>query len=223
MFSFVALLCHLFLFAPCAVYLRLFKAAQALICATFSYRNLYYTLAMTAPTDRDLILRARRGDSEAYGELVTRYQTNVFNVCYRILHERREAEDLAQEAFMRAYDRFDSFDIGREFGPWIRRVAANLCLNHLESQRNTAELDDERDADETQRPESVLEDHERSDQIRRALASLPPRYRVVIELRHYQEMSYDEIASELNIPLSDVKSHLFRARKLLAEKLHASD
>ena len=178
---------------------------------------------MTAPTDRDLILRARRGDAEAYGELVTRYQTSVFNVCYRVLHERGEAEDLTQESFMRAYDRLTTFDIQREFGPWIRRVAANLCLNHLESQRSTGVLKDEQDAGDSQRPETMVEVRERTEQIRRALASLPANYRVVIELRHYQEMSYDEIAAELKIPLSDVKSHLFRARKLLAEKLHAPD
>jgi RNA polymerase sigma-70 factor (ECF subfamily) len=181
---------------------------------------------MTAPTDRDLLARARRGDAEsaeAFGELVTRYQTNVFNVCYRILHERGEAEDLAQETFMRAYDRLHTFDLEREFGPWIRRIAANLCLNHLESQKVTAPLEDERDADERQRPEKQVEVRERSEQIRSALASLPPHYRFVVELRHYQEMSYDEIAAELKIPLSDVKSHLFRARKLLAEKLHAPD
>ncbi|HZM21039.1 MAG TPA: sigma-70 family RNA polymerase sigma factor, partial [Anaerolineales bacterium] len=192
-------------------------------CATFSSPDLYYTVAMTAPTDRDLILRARRGDAEAYGELVTRYQTSIFNVCYRILHERGEAEDLAQESFIRAYDRINTFDIEREFGPWIRRVAANVCLNHLESQPKSVELNDERDAGESQRPEAVMEVHERSEHIRRALASLPPHYRLVIELRHYQELSYDEIAGELDIPLSDVKSHLFRARKLLAEKIHASD
>jgi RNA polymerase sigma-70 factor (ECF subfamily) len=178
---------------------------------------------MNAPSDRDLILQARRGESEAFGELVIRYQTGVFNVCYRILHERSEAEDLAQEAFIRAYDRIHSFDIERQFGPWIRRVAANICLNHLESQKVTTELDDERDADQTQRPESVVEVRERSEQIRKVLASLPAIYRLVIELRHYQELSYDEIALELNIPLSDVKSHLFRARKILAEKLHAPD
>ncbi len=181
---------------------------------------------MTAPTDRDLIARARRGDAgsaDAFGELVTRYQTNVFNVCYRILHERGEAEDLAQETFMRAYDRLHTFDHEREFGPWVRRIAANLCLNHLESQKSTAPLDEERDADERQRPEKQVEARERSEQIRGALASLPAQYRVVVELRHYQDLSYDEIAAELNIPLSDVKSHLFRARKLLAEKLHASD
>ena len=180
---------------------------------------------MTAPTDRDLIVRARRGaaGSDAFGELVTRYQTGVFNVCYRLLHERGEAEDLAQETFMRAYDRLHTFDLEREFGPWIRCVATNLCLNHLESRKVIAPLDEERDADESQRPEKQVEVKERSAQVRRALASLPPHYRVVIELRHYQEMSYDEIAVELNIPLSDVKSHLFRARKLLAEKLHAPD
>lgn len=178
---------------------------------------------MTAPTDRDLILRARRGENEAFGELVTRYQTNVFNVCYRILHERGSAEDLAQESFMRAYNRLNTFNLEREFGPWIRRVAANVCLNHLESQKTNADLDEERSADESQRPEQQVEVRERSEQIRAALASLPPNYRLVVELRHYQEMSYDEIAAELNIPLSAVKSHLFRARKLLVEKLHAPD
>jgi len=191
--------------------------------ATFSVPYLYYTVAMTAPTDRDLILSARRGESDAFGELVTRYQTGVFNVCYRVLHERGEAEDMAQETFMRAYNRLHTFDIEREFGPWIRRVAANLCLNFLESRKAVLPLDEERDRDKTQRPEKQVEVKERSEQVRDALASLPAHFRVVVELRHYQEMSYNEIARELNIPLSDVKSHLFRARKLLAEKLHASD
>ncbi len=174
---------------------------------------------MNATSDRDLILRARRGESDAYGALVTRYQANIFNVCYRILHDRAEAEDMAQEAFMRAYDRLHTFDLERDFAPWIRRVAANVCLNHLSSQKPTGELEEERDADSSQGPDEQVEVKERSEQIRAALASLPPHYRLVVELRHYQEMSYDEIAAELNLPLSDVKSHLFRARKILAEKL----
>ena len=175
---------------------------------------------MDAPSDSDLILSTRRGNVEAYGELVTRHQTSVFNVCYRILHEHAEAEDMTQETFLRAHAHLERFDIQRPFGPWIRRVAANVCLNHLEAQKVTVELDDERDADDSQSPQSRLEVRERSEQIRLALASLPPHYRAVVELRHYQEMSYDEIAAELNLPMSDVKSHLFRARKLLAEKLH---
>jgi RNA polymerase sigma-70 factor (ECF subfamily) len=178
---------------------------------------------MNALTDRDLIIRSRRGSNDAFGELVTRYQSGVFNVCYRILHNRVDAEDLAQETFMRAYNRLQTFDIERKFGPWIRRVAANLCLNYLKTRKVTVELDDERDADKSQRPEKQVEVKEGAERVRGALASLPAHYRVVVELRHYQDMSYGEIANELNIPLSDVKSHLFRARKLLAEKLHASD
>jgi len=178
---------------------------------------------MTAPTDRDLIQRAMRGGKDAFGELVLRHGTSVFNVCYRILNERGEAEDLAQETFLRAYDRLHTFDLEREFGPWVRRVAANLCFNFLESRKINVPFDAERDADPSQMPETQTEVRERSEQIRGALASLPPHYRLVIELRHYQELSYDEIAAELEIPLSDVKSNLFRARKLLAEKLHALD
>ena len=178
---------------------------------------------MNASTDHDLILRACRGDADAYGELVTRHQMSVFNVCYRILHIRNDAEDLAQETFIRAYDHLHTFDLEREFSPWIRRVAANLCLNHLESQKPLAKIDEERDEDKTQSPGEQVEVKERSEQIRAALACLPPHYRVVVELRHYQDLSYDEIAQELNLPISDVKSHLFRARKLLAEKLHAPD
>jgi RNA polymerase sigma-70 factor, ECF subfamily len=178
---------------------------------------------MSAPSDRDLIQRARRGDADAFGELVLCYQTSVFNVCYRMLHERAEAEDKTQETFLRARERLDLFDDERAFAPWIRRVAANVCLNYLEAQKKTAPLDEDRDADENLRPEIQVEMRERSAQIRSALASLPAHYRVVIELRHYQDLSYDEIAAELQIPLSDVKSHLLRARKLLAEKLHASD
>lgn len=178
---------------------------------------------MSAPSDRDLIQRARRGDAGAFGGLVLRYQTSVFNVCYRILHERLEAEDMTQETFLRAGERLARFDEERAFAPWIRRVAANVCLNHLEAQKKTTPLDEEREADENARPESQVEVRERSERIRSALTSLPAHYRVVIELRHYQELSYEEIATELHIPVSDVKSHLFRARKLLAEKLHASD
>lgn len=191
--------------------------------ATYLHLILYYTLTMNALTDRDLIIRSRRGSNDAFGELVTRYQSGVFNVCYRILHNRVDAEDLAQETFMRAYNRLQTFDIERKFGPWIRRVAANLCLNYLKTRKVTVELDDERDADKSQRPEKQVEVKEGAERVRGALASLPAHYRVVVELRHYQDMSYGEIANELNIPLSDVKSHLFRARKLLAEKLHASD
>jgi RNA polymerase sigma-70 factor (ECF subfamily) len=178
---------------------------------------------MNVPLDGELIGRCRSGDVEAFGELVQRYQQAVFNVCFRMLEGRRDAEDLTQESFLRAYRKLKTFDAERPFGPWIRRLAANLCLNHLEKRRVTRmPLDDERD----QAIESALPDPEKHHirvesqrRVRAAIMELPPEYRAVIELRHYQAMNYAEIAKTLNIPVSDVKSYLYRARKRLAERL----
>src|SRR3990172_12741315 len=86
---------------------------------------------MLEASDQALVLRAREGDVAAFGDLVRRYQVSVYNVCYRLLRERQAAEDQAQEAFIRAYRRLETFDLERPFGPWMRRVAANSCLNRL--------------------------------------------------------------------------------------------
>jgi RNA polymerase sigma-70 factor (ECF subfamily) len=204
---------------------------------------------MFSPTDGELARRALQGEPQAFGELVKRYQSSVFNVCYRMVGERTQAEDLAQEAFIRAYRRLDQYDGERPFGPWIRRLSANLCLNHLQSEAARQRLrsgdlafDDETTgriaasgandpvfnitaapgyslATGTSSPEALQEQAELSSIVRAAIASLPVAYRAVIELRHFQDLSYAEIAEQLGIPLSDVKSHLFRARQMLAEKL----
>jgi RNA polymerase sigma-70 factor (ECF subfamily) len=178
---------------------------------------------MRDASDRDLVLRVRGGDAEAFGDLVQRYQNSVYNVCYRLLGEPGAAQDQAQEAFIRAYNRLDRYDDARPFGPWIRRVAANLCLNQMaRPTRPSVSLDDERDephvplaadpADEREQAETALA-------LRAAINALPAHYRAVIELRHFQELSYAEIAAEMDLPVSDVKSYLFRARKLLAREL----
>lgn len=178
---------------------------------------------MPEPTDRELLVRARRGETQAYGEIVRRYQRSVFNVCYRMLAERYAAEDQAQECFIRAYQRLATYDLDRPFGPWIRTVAANLCLNHLQRRRPVqVPLLDEHDqpaAGGRPGPEQQVERRETAQQVRRAIADLPPHYRAVIELRHYQELSYAEISEALDLPLSDVKSHLYRARRSLVEIL----
>jgi RNA polymerase sigma-70 factor (ECF subfamily) len=178
---------------------------------------------MVTLSDRDLATRVRHGDKDAFGELVRRYQTSIFNVCYRLAGESREAEDLAQEAFVRAYERFDRYDLERPFGPWMRRVATNLCLNHLSTRVKAAfSLDDERDEPPSgvdQSPEGLSLRAERAEVLRAAILALPPHYRAVIELRHFQDLSYAQIAEQLGIPLSDVKSHLFRARRSLEKKM----
>ena len=179
---------------------------------------------MSQSSDGSLVSQTLRGETEAYGELVRRYQQSVFNICYRMMAERRDAEDLTQESFMRAYQRLTSFDINRPFGPWIRRVATNVCLNFIKAQKpEHQDLDDEKVLEGGQAGYKTIEEaqqlaQERSD-MRKLILKLPSNYRAVIELRHFQGMRYQEIASQLKIPVSDVKSHLFRARKQLAKRI----
>ena len=172
-------------------------------------------------TDRDLATRIQRGDQDAFAELIRLHQSAVFNVAYRFLGNARDAEDAAQETFLRAWRFFDRFDADRPLGPWLKRIAANVCLNRLESTRPLLSLDDERAAvsDPSPGPEPLAVKRGVESRIRSELTSLPPRYRAAIELRHFQDLSYEEIAAALNRPLSDIKSDLFRARKMLAERL----
>lgn len=172
-------------------------------------------------TDRDLAERIQRGDQDAFAELIQQNQSAVFNVAYRFFGNAHDAEDAAQETFLRAWRFFDKFEADRPLGPWLKRIAANVCLNRLESTRPLLSLDDERPAppDPNPGPESLTVKRGLESRLRSELASLPPRYRAVIELRHFQDCSYEEIAAALNRPLSDVKSDLFRARKLLADRL----
>lgn len=190
---------------------------------------------MTPTDEQQLLQQARQGDATsaaAYGEIVRRYQTAVFNVAYRLLGRQVEAEDAAQEAFLRAYRSLDRFDVARPFAPWIKRITTNLCLNWLESSRAKTQLlaaemsswDDQPVsmddwAQSAPSPEQTLVQEEQSTRLHQAILALPPRYRVAIELRHFQELSYDEMAEVMERPLSSVKSDLFRARKLLAEKM----
>lgn len=180
--------------------------------------------AQTAIDEIALARRARSGDASAFGELVRAHQLAVFNVCYRLTGERREAEDMTQEAFVRAYERIATFDPARPFGPWMRRVAANVCLNALAAARRLVfSLDDESQpeprADASGEPAAAFEIQNAADAVRAALLALPAHYRAVVELVHFQDMSYAEAAQALRLPLSDVKSHLFRARKALAKTL----
>ena len=177
--------------------------------------------------DHELVTLARNGDPEAYGALVRRYQAHVFNTAYRLIGEQQEALDVAQEALVRGYNALDSFDVARPFGSWIGRIATNLALNWLQRRRvktiSLASATGEQCGEEhvldlpdyDAEPERVYLARERQARLRGAILALPPRYRVVIELRHFQELSYEAIAETLDIPLSDVRSHLFRARQLL--------
>jgi RNA polymerase sigma-70 factor (ECF subfamily) len=169
--------------------------------------------------ESELARLAARGDQEAFGELVRRHQTSVFNVAFRLLGERRDAEDAAQEAFLRAYRAIRRLDPARPAEPWLKKIAVNVCLNRLERHWASSLEDETVLAALEPGPESRTIEQERDREIRLALLALPPRYRAAIELRHFQELSYTEMAEALERPLSDVKSDLFRARKMLAKLL----
>ncbi|MCA9936606.1 MAG: sigma-70 family RNA polymerase sigma factor [Ardenticatenaceae bacterium] len=186
---------------------------------------------MLAADEQDWQRRAAQGDRAAFAWLVQQHQTAVFNVAYRLLGNRRDAEDAAQEAFLRAFRNMARFDSQRPFRPWIKRITTNLCLNRLEAQRvrpaiteadvgntdNPANLDEWAHHNPT--PEQRMLAQEQAGDIRAAILQLPPHYRAVIELRHFQELSYEEMAVVLERPLSSVKSDLFRARKKLGDLL----
>jgi RNA polymerase sigma-70 factor (ECF subfamily) len=194
--------------------------------------------SLAALADHQLVTLTLRGRPDAYGELVRRHQSAIYNVVYRLIGDRQEALDLAQDAFVRAYSALGSFDTARQFGPWISRIAANTALNWLQRRRvptvplarnsslsdgniaGEADQDGELPlADDTSEPERVYLAAERKALLRGAILALPPHFRAVVELRHFQDLSYEEIAVTLGIALSDVKSHLFRARRMLRDRL----
>ena len=184
----------------------------------------------TAP-DRRLIERTLAGDDGAFGQLVERHQRVTFNIAYRLLGDREEAKDVAQEAFWRAYRGLSGFDLSRPLTPWLYRIVTNLSLNRLRRKRPpTVSLDapppgQPEDAgplpvpDPGYGPTDRLLQAEAQARIRRAILALPPADRAVVELRHFQGLSYEEIAAVTGATLSSVKSRLFRARRKLREDL----
>jgi RNA polymerase sigma factor (sigma-70 family) len=134
-----------------------------------------------------------------------------------MLGNRQDAEDVTQEAFLRAFRAIQTFDPDRPFDPWLKKITLNLCLNYLE-RKTDIPLDPDQmpmERDPANPLEARIEARDQSAQIRAELLKLPPRYRAAIELRHFQELSYAEMAEALDCPLNQVKSDLFRARRLL--------
>jgi RNA polymerase sigma-70 factor (ECF subfamily) len=202
-------------------YCEKYSSQRGVIFATFSIFPLYYNLKMSSTDERSLARRVLQGDRDAFGEVVHRHQQAVFNASYHVLGNVHDAEDATQEAFIRAYQFFDKFDIDRPLAPWLIRIAINVCLNRVEGQKSASALDEESTLlpDLSRGPELQTIIRDRDEIVRYELNRLPARYRIVIELRHFQGLSYVEFAKELKRPLSDIKSDLFRARKLLAERL----
>ena len=179
-------------------------------------------MSSTDPIILEWVQAALDGDQDAFAELVYTYQDAVFNLCYRILSDRVEAEDAAQEAFLRAYLNLTRYDPARSFKTWLLTIASNHCIDRLRRRRmKLMSIDDPLpsltlSSDEPE-PEQASITREQSEAIQRLLDKLPPDYRASIVLRYWYDYSYNEIAEMLETTESAIKSRLFRARQMLAD------
>lgn len=181
---------------------------------------------MSDPTVLEWVQAALKGDQDAFAEIVYAYQDAVYNLCYRMLGERGDAEDAAQEAFLRAYLNLNRYDTARSFKTWLLSIASNYCIDRLRRRRlSWLSLDDEPTetslslASDDPEPEPLTLRREQSVAIQALLHTLSPDYRAVVVLRYWYDYSYAEIADIMDTTESAVKSRLFRARQALADRL----
>jgi RNA polymerase sigma-70 factor (ECF subfamily) len=181
-------------------------------------------------TEKELIEKAKRGDQDAFGELVLLQQNKVYSLCDHMVNDRDQAEDLAQEAFLKAWRSLPSFREDSSFSTWMHRLTTNICLDYLRKQIRHREvepavsLDDEESgwvepADPEGDPHQQLERSERGKALARALRELPDHHRQLILMREVSGMRYQEIAAATGADLGTVKSRLARAREQLKKIL----
>jgi len=161
------------------------------------------------------IARAQAGDRDAFVKLVEAYQTPVYNLTYRMLGSAAEAEDAAQETFLRAWCDLASFKPGRKFASWLLAIAAHYCIDQLRARRATVALDDLSEV--LAWPESATLSDEAHD-VQTMLQTLSPQARLAITLRYWHDLTYAEIASALDTSEANAKVLVHRARQALAER-----
>ena len=166
--------------------------------------------------DAAVAARCLAGDANAYEEIVTRYQRGLFNVALRMLGNHEDARDATQTAFIKAYEHLETFDPGQRFVSWLYRILKNECLNMMRARRPTEPVSPGYPVGSGEDPVEVSERHQA---VQGALMELTVEYREVVVLRHFTDLSYDEIAVALGIPAKTVKSRLYTARQQLGERL----
>ncbi len=191
-------------------------------------------LEETQVDDWELVKEAQANRKRAFDALVLRYQDRIFNLCYRMLGDYDEANDSAQEAFIKAYNNINSFKFKSSFSTWLYRIAVNTCKNNISSlasrmKRKMVRLDnpghgdDEEGqieiSDESSNPADVFEKKEREMMIQRAIETLPAKQRMLVVLRDIEGKTYEEIANITDFKQGTVKSKLSRARQELRDKL----
>ena len=180
--------------------------------------------------DLRLLELCRQGDAQAFETLFRKYQTYVYNVGLGMLSNSEDAADVTQETFLRLHRNLDSFRGDASFSTWLYRVAVNLCITELRRKSRTRfqfldDLAHDEDAalheEMGPSPDEVMSLEEDRRVVRQVLRTLPPDYRAIMVLRHFQQLAYEEIAEVLGLSLSQVKTRLFRARKMFKDRFQA--
>lgn len=186
--------------------------------------------ATVVESDVQVIARARRGEESAFAELLRRFRAPVFNLCLRMLKNRDDAEDVAQDVFIKVFGMLERYDDRYAFRSWVFKIAANQCIDFIRRNRVKLQSLDEplkfkgeeierQFPDEAPNPEETVETREIGQLLLEITDQLPPHYRSMIVLRHQEQLSYEEIAEVLDLPLGTVKARIHRARAMMKDKL----
>jgi len=180
--------------------------------------------------DDKLVKQAKKGSNDAFNKLVSKYREQLHFHIGKMIRDREQVEDLVQEVFMKAFDNLESYNTQYAFSTWIYRIATNHTIDYLRKKKlKTLSINDPvttKDGemnvqlpDENFETDRAIIRKQRKKMIESAISNLPEKYRDVIRMRHMEEMSYQEISDELDLPLGTVKAHIFRAREMLYKKL----
>lgn len=193
-------------------------------------------LSLRAMEDYALVQQAvQHADQRAYAILMDRYRDPVFTMMYKMVHNREDADDLVLEAFGKAFRRLESYTPNFAFSTWLFKIAINNCIDFIRKRRlNLLSIDDSITSNGKQDfsgniraavldPEERYIQQQRIKLMQKVMGKLTPKYRLMLEMRYFEELSYQEIANELEIPLGTVKAQLFRAKELLYGLLRESD
>jgi len=183
-------------------------------------------------SDLKLIRKCKRGEEAAFETLLNRYRGPIYNLCFRMTRQPEDARDLSQEIFIKVFSLLERYDEEFAFSSWLFRIATNHCIDYLRRNRlRFLSLDggvrgDDQEIevqlpDQGPRPDTVLQRKEALDRLEEIIDELPPHYRIITLLRHDQELSYEEIAEILDLPLGTVKARIHRARNLIQQMLKA--
>ena len=182
-------------------------------------------LSDKARHDLKVIDRALHGESKAYAELLTRYRDSVYYVLLRMVNNPSDAEDLTIEAFGKAFHNLSKYIPSHAFSTWLFRIATNNCIDFMRKKSQSPRPFDQDEGEEDEMeatvasdmrlPDEMMMDRETAASLNRIVKSLKPRYRRLIELRYFEDYSYEDIATELSLPIGTVKARLFRAKVLI--------